>query len=60
LLQAGQAFGEESFAPQTDHFAACIQAPGNFIIGQSFGGMEDHPGTRDLKIWQRIFAGAPS
>src|SRR5208283_6154404 len=59
FLQASQAFGEESLAPQADHFAACIQAPGNFIIGQSFGGMKDHSGARNLKIRQRIFGGAP-
>ena len=35
------------------------QAPGNFIIGQSFGSMEDHSGAGHLKIRQRIFIGTP-
>src|SRR5271157_1951302 len=59
FLQARQAFGEEALAPQADHFAAGIQAPGNFIISQSIGRMEDHSSARDLKIRQRIFGRTP-
>jgi hypothetical protein len=49
-MQASQAFGEEALAPQADDFAPRIQAPGDFIIGQTFGGMEDHSGAKNLKI----------
>jgi hypothetical protein len=58
FFQPRQAFGKEAFPPQADDFPTGIQALGDLVIGKTLGSMEDHAGTQDLKIWQRIFCGS--
>ena len=55
LLQARQSLLEEAFAPLADHLAASIQAHGNLVIVDTCGGHQDHLGTNDFVVRQRIF-----
>jgi hypothetical protein len=49
---------EKPLAPQTDHIAPDVQGCADFIIGSSFCRKQDHLGTQDLEIRQRIFSRA--
>jgi hypothetical protein len=48
---------EEALAPQADHVASDVQGCADFIIGLSLGSKQDHLGTQDFEIRQRIFSG---
>jgi len=50
FFEPRQALLEETFAPQADDLAASVQAFGDLVIGEAFGGMEDHSGADNLKI----------
>jgi hypothetical protein len=58
LFQPAQALLEEALAPLADHFPAGVQPGRDEVIGQVFGGQEDHFGAEDLKVWQRILGGS--
>src|SRR6266851_3331141 len=58
LLQAVQAFMEEAFAPDTDHVATDRERGGDHVVGPPLGGKQDHLGSEDGEIRQRIFPGA--
>ena len=58
FLQPAESFVKEALAPLADDLAAGIQTGGNFIVGDAFGGQENHLGAKDLKVWQRILCGA--
>jgi hypothetical protein len=49
---------EEPLTPQTDHIAPDVQGGADFIIGSSLGRKQDHLGTQDFEIRQRIFSRA--
>jgi hypothetical protein len=50
LFQSGEAVGKEPLTPKRDHLTASIQACGDLVVGQSFGGVKDHLGSLNLKI----------
>ena len=56
LFQAWQALVKEAFAPKTNDVTAHRQRGGDFVIGQTLRSQEDHSGTKDNIIWQRIFS----
>lgn len=58
FLQARQAVCEEALAPHTDDLTPGVESSGDSIVGQTFGGEQDHPGANHLEIWQRILGGA--
>jgi hypothetical protein len=60
FFQTGETVGKEAFAPQRNDFTASVQSLGNLVVGHAIGRMEDHPGSLNLKIRQRIFRGAPA
>jgi len=60
LFQPRKAIGEEALAPERDHLTAGVQARGDPVVGHSFGRVEDHLGTLNLKIQQRIFRRTPA
>src|SRR5256712_13639600 len=47
FLQPAEPLGEKAFAPQADDFAAGVQALGNLVVGEAFGGQENHFGSGD-------------
>jgi hypothetical protein len=55
LLQAWQALLKEAFAPKANDVAAHRERGGNLVIGQTLRSEEDHSGTKNNIIWQRIF-----
>ena len=60
FFQPRQAILEETLAPHADDLAPGVESGGDLIVGQAFGGEEDHPGPDHLKIRQRILGGAPA
>jgi hypothetical protein len=58
FLQARQAVFEETLAPHTDDLTPGVESSGDSIVGQTFGGEQDHPGANHLEIRQRILGGA--
>jgi hypothetical protein len=58
-LKARQSLIEEALAPLTDHLPPGIQPRGNLVVVQSVGGHEDHLGTNNLEIRQRISGRTP-
>jgi len=54
FLQPGQALFEEAFAPLADDFPAGIQATSDVVVGEALRRVEDHLGTENLIIRQRI------
>jgi hypothetical protein len=55
LFQTCQTVGKEAFAPQGDDLTAGVQSLGNLVVGHAFGSVEDHSGSLNLEIRQRIF-----
>jgi hypothetical protein len=55
LFQTCQTVGKEAFAPQRDYLTASVQSLGDLVVGHAIGRMEDHPGSLNLKMRQRIF-----
>ena len=45
---------EEALAPLGDHLSATVQLLGDLVVSPSVGGQEDHLGSQDLEIRQRI------
>jgi hypothetical protein len=60
LFQSCETVREEALAPERDHFTASVQTRGNLVVGHAFGCVEDHLGSLNLKIWQRIFSSSPA
>jgi len=50
LFQACEAVGKKAFAPKADHLTAGIQTRGDPVVGHTFGCIEDHLGSLNLKI----------
>ena len=50
VLQTGQAFLKESFAPLTNDLARDRQAGGNLVIGTALSGQENNSGAKDQII----------
>lgn len=49
-----QSVPEEALAPLADDLAACVEPSGNLVVAQALGGQQDHLGSNDLEIGQRI------
>lgn len=58
FLQARQAVFEETLAPHADDLTPGVESSGDSIVGQTFGGEQDHPGANHLEIRQRILGSA--
>ena len=50
---------EEALAPLGDHFSATVQLLGDLVVPPSVGGQEDHLGSQDFKVRQRILSCTP-
>src|SRR5512142_2978559 len=59
LFQSCETVGKEALAPERDHFTASVQTRGNLVVGHAVGGVENHLGSLNLKIRQRIFSSSP-
>jgi hypothetical protein len=59
LFQSCETIGKEAFAPKRDHFTASVQTRGNLVVGHAGGCVENHLGSLNLKIRQRIFSSSP-
>jgi hypothetical protein len=57
LVEAGQAFIEEAFAPQADDVSADGQRGRNLVIAEALGRGQHDAGAEHLTVWQRILAG---
>jgi hypothetical protein len=55
FLKTRQSFLEEALAPLADYLASRVQAHGDLVVVHTVGGHQDHPGSNNLKIRQRIF-----
>src|SRR6266545_7757005 len=51
ILQTGQAFLKESFAPLADDLARDRKAGGNWVIGPTLRGQENYLAAQDRIIW---------
>jgi hypothetical protein len=60
FFQPWEAVGKKALAPKRDHLTAGVQTGGDLVVGHAFGCVENHFGTLDLKIRQRIFSRAPA
>jgi hypothetical protein len=60
LFQPGKAIGKKALAPKRDHLTAGIQTRCDVVVGHAFGCVEDHLGSLNLKIRQRIFCRPPA
>jgi hypothetical protein len=60
FFQPWEAVDKKTLAPKRDHLTAGVQTGGDLVVGHALGGVENHFGTLDLKIWQRIFSRAPA
>src|SRR3990172_1886753 len=58
LLETGEPFVEEPFAPEADHIASHRKRGSDVVIRLAFGGGQNHLGPENLEIWQRIFSSA--
>ena len=57
LVESGQAFIEEAFAPQADDVAADGERGRNLVSAEALGRGQDDAGAEHLKVWQRILTG---
>jgi hypothetical protein len=55
LFEARHSLLEESLAPLTDHLSASVQTSRDLVVVHATGCHQDHLGSHDLEIWQRIF-----
>jgi hypothetical protein len=60
FFQPCEAVRKKALAPKRDDLTAGVQTRGNLIVGHALGCIENHLGTLDLKIRQRIFSGTPA
>jgi hypothetical protein len=58
FLQACQSLLEETLSPLADHLTARVKPRGDLIVVDSGCRHEDHLGSLDFKIRQRIFRGS--
>lgn len=58
FFQAHQPVFEEALAPHADNLTPGVEASGNSIVRQAFGGKQDHSGADHFKIRQRILGSA--
>jgi hypothetical protein len=56
FFQPWEAVSKKALTPKRDHFTAGVQTRRDLVVGHAFGSMEDHLGTLNLKIRQRIFS----
>lgn len=54
FLQARQSVFEETLPPHADDLTPGVESSGDSIVGQAFGGEQDHSGADYLEIRQRI------
>src|SRR3970282_844067 len=54
FLQTGQTLVEEALAPHADDFPARVETASDLIVGEAFGGEEDHLRAHNKEIRQRI------
>jgi hypothetical protein len=50
---------EEALAPFADDFSTSIESCRDLVVAQTLGGQQNHPGSHDFEIWQRISGGSP-
>jgi hypothetical protein len=50
FFQTSKTIIKEPFPPTADDFTAAVEARGNLVVVQSFGGQENHLGALNLKI----------
>jgi hypothetical protein len=50
LFQPCKAVGKKALPPKADHLTAGVQTRGDLVVGQTFGRIEDHLGSLDVKI----------
>jgi len=60
FFQPWEAADKKALAPNRDHLTAGVQTGGDLVVGHAFGSIENHFGTLNLKIRQRIFSCAPA
>jgi hypothetical protein len=60
FFQPWEAVDKKTLAPKRDHLTAGVQTGGDLVVGHACGSMENHFGTLDLKIRQRIFCRTPA
>ena len=58
LFEARQSFLEEALAPLADHLASRVQPRGDLVVVHATRGHQDHLGSNNLEIRQRISGGA--
>jgi len=54
LFEARQSLLEEALAPLADHLASSVQSRGDLIVAHAIGSHQDHLGSDNLEIRQRI------
>jgi len=60
LFETRQSLLEEALAPLADHLASGVQPCGDLVVVHTVGSHQDHLGSNDLEIRQRISGGAPT
>src|SRR5262245_19284620 len=55
FFESRQSSPEEALAALADHLTARVQSSGDLVIAQTLSGQQDHLGSNDLEIRQRIF-----
>ena len=60
VLPDWEAVGKKALAPERDYFTASVQTRGDVVVGHAFGSVQNHLGTLDLKVRQRIFSCPPA
>jgi len=59
VIEAREPSLEEALAPLGDHFSATVQLVGDLVVSPSVGGQQDHLGSQDLEVRQRILSCTP-
>ena len=60
LFEARQSLLEEALAPLADHLASGVQPRGDLVVVHAVRGHQDHLGSNNFEIRQRISAGTPT
>jgi len=59
FFETRQSLREEALAPLADHLASRVQPHGNLVVVHAVGGHQDHLGSNNLEIRQRISGSSP-
>src|SRR5258708_39223380 len=59
VIETLEALFEEAFSPHADDLASCGEVVCDSVIGEALVSQQDHLGTDDLIIRQRISVGSP-